>query len=90
MPGGGRIPRHVGCDTRRIFFWRHLRDRGCCGSASFINAPPLVRVSLPTADPSIYLACGLGVTFPVLLLVGLPLIAQLVLLWERLLEPGGR
>lgn len=46
-------------------------------SASFINAPPLVRTSFPTADPSIYLTCALGVSFPVLLLVGLPVIAQL-------------
>jgi hypothetical protein len=46
-------------------------------SASFINAPPLARTVFPTADPSIYLTCALGITFPVLLLVGLPLIAQL-------------
>ena len=53
-------------------------------SASFINAPPLVRMSFPAADPSIYLTCALGITFPVLLLVGLPLIAQLTLFWQRL------
>lgn len=46
-------------------------------SASFINAPPLVRTSFPSADPSIYLTCALGVTFPVVLIAGLPLIAQL-------------
>jgi hypothetical protein len=46
-------------------------------SASFINAPPLVRMSLPAANPSIYMTCALGITFPVLVLVGLPLIAQL-------------
>jgi len=55
-------------------------------SASFINAPPLVRTSFPTANPSVYLTCALGVTFPVLLLVGLPLIAQLALLWERIID----
>ncbi len=58
-------------------------------SASFISAPPLVRMSFPTANPSIYLTCALGITFPVLLLVGLPLIAQLALFWGRLLESGG-
>ncbi|WP_157994497.1 sodium-dependent bicarbonate transport family permease [Peristeroidobacter agariperforans] len=58
-------------------------------SASFINAPSVVRVSFPTANPSIYLTCALGVTFPVLLLVGLPLLAQLALLWGRLFEPSG-
>ena len=58
-------------------------------SASFINAPAIVRVSFPSANPSIYLTCALGVTFPVLLLIGLPLIAQMALLWQRLLGPSG-
>ena len=57
-------------------------------SASFINAPPLVRTSFPAANPSIYLTCALGVTFPVLLLIGLPLIAQLALFWRRLIGLG--
>jgi hypothetical protein len=58
-------------------------------SASFINAPALVRASFPEANPSVYLGCALGVTFPVLLLVGLPLIAQMALFWDRLIEFGG-
>jgi hypothetical protein len=52
-------------------------------SASFINAPPLVRMTFPTANPSLYLTCALGITFPVLMLVGLPLIAQLASLWAQ-------
>jgi hypothetical protein len=52
-------------------------------SASFINSPPLVRMAFPDADPSIYLTCALGITFPVLLLIGLPLLAQLTLLLAR-------
>ncbi len=58
-------------------------------SASFINAPALVRVSFPVANPSVYLGCALGVTFPVLLLVGLPLIAQMAVFWRRLIDAGG-
>jgi hypothetical protein len=58
-------------------------------SASFINAPAIVRVSFPSANPSIYLPCALGVTFPVLLLIGLPLIAQMALLWQRFIGPSG-
>ncbi|NLG77429.1 MAG: sodium-dependent bicarbonate transport family permease [Xanthomonadaceae bacterium] len=54
-------------------------------SASFINAPMLVRVSFPAANPAIYLTCAVGVTFPVLLIIGLPLIAQMALFWPRLI-----
>ncbi len=56
-------------------------------SASFINAPALVRASFPAANPAIYLTCALGITFPVLLLIGLPLIAQMALFWPRLIGP---
>jgi len=58
-------------------------------SASIINAPPLVRTLFPAANPSIYLTCAVGVTFPALLLLGLPLIAQLALSWSRLIHGGG-
>lgn len=42
-------------------------------SASYIDAPAAVRHALPQANPSIYLTCSLGITFPFNLLLGLPL-----------------
>lgn len=44
-----------------------------CASASYIAAPAAVRSALPEANPGIYLACALGITFPFNILVGLPL-----------------
>jgi hypothetical protein len=42
-------------------------------SASYIAAPPAVRVTLPTANPTYYLTCALAITFPFNILVGIPL-----------------
>lgn len=47
-------------------------------SASYIAAPAAVRMSLPEANPAIYLSSALGVTLPFNLLVGIPLYQQLV------------
>ncbi len=43
------------------------------GSASYIAAPPAVRMTLPDANPTLSITCALGVTFPFNLLVGIPL-----------------
>jgi hypothetical protein len=45
-------------------------------SASYIAAPAAVRLALPEANPSLYLTAVLGVTFPLNLAVGIPLIAE--------------
>lgn len=42
-------------------------------SASYIAAPAAVRVSLPDANPSLYLTAALGVTFPFNIVFGIPL-----------------
>jgi hypothetical protein len=42
-------------------------------SASYIAAPPAVRLVLPQANPTYYLTCALGITFPFNLVVGIPL-----------------
>ncbi|MFO0798533.1 MAG: sodium-dependent bicarbonate transport family permease [Gemmataceae bacterium] len=42
-------------------------------SASYIAAPPAVRLTLPEANPTFSLTCSLGVTFPFNVLVGIPL-----------------
>lgn len=41
-------------------------------SASYIAVPAAMRVALPEANPSIYLALSLGVTFPFNLTLGIP------------------
>lgn len=42
-------------------------------SASYIAAPAAMRISLPEANPSLYLTASLGVTFPFNLAIGIPL-----------------
>jgi len=46
-------------------------------SASYIAVPAAMRMALPQADPGLYLALSLGVTFPFNVLVGIPLFAAL-------------
>jgi hypothetical protein len=46
-------------------------------SASYIAAPPAVRVQLPEANPTYYLTASLAMTFPFNLLVGIPLYHQM-------------
>lgn len=46
-------------------------------SASYIAATAAVRVALPQASPSYYLAASLGITFPFNVLVGIPLYLRL-------------
>ncbi|ART77180.1 sodium-dependent bicarbonate transport family permease [Sutcliffiella horikoshii] len=43
------------------------------GSASYIAAPAALKTSVPEANPSIYLGLSLGVTFPLNLIIGIPL-----------------
>ncbi|PZA07364.1 MULTISPECIES: sodium-dependent bicarbonate transport family permease [unclassified Meiothermus] len=51
-------------------------------SASYIAAPAAVRLALPQANPSLYLAAALGVTFPFNLVLGIPLYYAIALrLW---------
>lgn len=42
-------------------------------SASYIAAPPAVRVTLPEANPTFYLTSALAITFPFNILLGIPL-----------------
>ena len=46
-------------------------------SASYIAAPPAVRLTLPQANPTYYLTSALVITFPFNLLVGIPVYFQL-------------
>lgn len=48
-------------------------------SASYIAAPPAVRMTLPEANPAYYLTASLAVTFPFNLIIGIPLYYQIAL-----------
>ncbi len=43
------------------------------GSASYIAVPAALRLSLPKANPSVYVPMSLGLTFPFNVIVGIPL-----------------
>ncbi len=59
--------------------WAGLSIGGCtvlaamAASASYIAAPPAVRVTLPDANPSYYLTAALAITFPFNVVLGIPL-----------------
>ena len=46
-------------------------------SASYIAAPPAVRMNLPEANPTYSLTLALLITFPFNLVIGIPLYAEL-------------
>ncbi len=46
-------------------------------SASYIAAPPAVRLTLPDANPTYYLTSALVITFPFNLMIGIPVYFQL-------------
>lgn len=62
-----------------IGLWAGLSVGGCtvlgamAASASYIAAPPAVRMTLPDANPTISLTLALAITFPFNLVVGIPL-----------------
>lgn len=62
-----------------IGHWAGLSVGGCtvlgamAASASYIAAPPAVRMTLPDANPTISLTLALAITFPFNLVVGIPL-----------------
>lgn len=53
-------------------------------SASYIDAPAAVRATFPEANPSIYLTSSLGITFPFMVLAGVPLVWEMAAFWQRL------
>lgn len=52
-------------------------------SASYIAAPPAVRVTLPDANPTYYLTASLAITFPFNVLAGIPLYYQIAVWLSR-------
>ncbi len=47
------------------------------GSASYIAAPAAIKSSLPEANPSLYVALPLALTFPMNVIIGIPLYIEL-------------
>jgi uncharacterized protein len=54
-------------------------------SASYIDAPAAVRATFPQANPAVYLTASLGITFPFMMVLGIPAVYQMAVLWQRLL-----
>ena len=44
-----------------------------CASASYIAVPAAMRLSVPEANPSLYVTMALAITFPFNIAVGIPL-----------------
>jgi uncharacterized protein len=54
-----------------------------CASASYIAVPAAIRMTVPEANPSLYVSTALAVTFPFNIIVGIPLYLYGVnLLWK--------
>ncbi len=49
-----------------------------CASASYIAVPAAMRMTVPEANPSLYISTSLGVTFPFNIIVGIPIYMVLV------------
>ncbi len=59
-------------------------------SASYIAAPPAVRLTLPEANPTLSMTASLGITFPFNIALGVPLYYQMAkFLGAKAVEGGG-
>jgi hypothetical protein len=45
-----------------------------------------VRATFPSANPSIYLTSSLGITFPFMLIVGVPAVYEMAVFWASTLN----
>lgn len=50
-------------------------------SASYIVVPAVLRYAIPEANPSVYFGLSIGITFPINILLGIPLYAQTAVRW---------
>ena len=66
-----------------LIFAKALSLGGCTvfaaivSSASYIAAPPAVRLTLPEANPTLSITAALAITFPFNITVGIPLYYQM-------------
>jgi len=49
-----------------------------CASASYIAVPAAMRMSVPEANPSLYISMALALTFPFNIIVGIPVYLQII------------
>jgi hypothetical protein len=54
-------------------------------SASYIDAPAAVRATFPEANPGIYLTSSLGITFPFMMIFGIPIVYELAKFWQGMM-----
>jgi uncharacterized protein len=55
-----------------------------CASASYIAVPAAMRMTVPEANPSLYISTALAVTFPFNIIAGIPLYLMVVnLIWKN-------
>ena len=53
-----------------------------CASASYIAVPAAMRLTLPEANPSLYISMALALTFPFNIIIGIPIYFQVIeLFW---------
>jgi hypothetical protein len=56
-----------------------------CASASYIAVPAAMRMTVPEANPSLYISSSLGITFPFNIIIGIPLYMTLI---QRFIPAG--
>jgi hypothetical protein len=49
-----------------------------CASASYIAVPAAMRMTVPEANPSLYVSMALAITFPFNIIVGIPIYLQAI------------
>jgi uncharacterized protein len=49
-----------------------------CASASYIAVPAAMRMTVPEANPSLYVSMALALTFPFNIIVGIPLYLEII------------
>jgi uncharacterized protein len=52
-----------------------------CASASYIAVPAAMRMTVPEANPSLYISMALALTFPFNIIIGIPIYFQLIQLF---------
>lgn len=53
-----------------------------CASASYIAVPAAMRMTVPEANPTLYVSMALAITFPFNIIVGIPLYLQVIKILE--------
>jgi hypothetical protein len=49
-----------------------------CASASYIAVPAAMRMTVPEANPSLYVSMALALTFPFNIIIGIPLYFNII------------